>query len=86
MRVVFTETALDQYFKWQTDNKKTIKRINSLIKDIQRNGFIKGIGKPEALKGRKEYSRRIDEANRLVYTGDSERNFVIISCKGHYEE
>ena len=86
MRVTFTETALEQYMEWQTEDRKTLKRINILIKDIQRNGFMKGIGKPEPLKGRKEISRKIDDANRLVYTGDSDRNLVIIACKGHYED
>jgi len=70
---------------WQSEDKKTIIRINALIKDIQRNGFMMGIGKPEPLKGRKEISRRIDDTNRLIYTGDSEQNLIIVSCKGHYE-
>jgi len=86
MKVTFSETAFQEYTDWQTEDKKTILRINELIKSIQRDGFMKGIGKPEALKGRKEYSRKIDEANRLVYTGDKERNLVITSCKGHYDD
>ena len=87
MEVTFTEQALEEYMAWQSEDKKTLKRINELIKDIQRNGLMKGIGKPEPLKGRKEYSRRIDDdANRLVYTGDEKRNLRIISCKGHYED
>jgi len=86
MRVTFSEIAFEQYMAWQGEDRKTLKRINKLINDIQRNGFMKGIGKPEALKGRKEYSREIDAANRLVYTGDAQRNLVIVSCKGHYEE
>lgn len=47
---------------------------------------MNGIGKPECLKGRKECSRQIDDANRLVYIGDSEQNLIILSCKGHYED
>lgn len=86
MNVTFTETALSEYISWQQEDKKTLKRINQLIQDIQRNGLTSGIGKPEPLKGRKAYSRRIDVANRLVYIGDAERNLVILSCKGHYEE
>ncbi|MCL2627914.1 MAG: Txe/YoeB family addiction module toxin [Oscillospiraceae bacterium] len=86
MKVTFTETGFSQYLYWQTEDRKTLKRINALIKDIQRNGFLKGIGKPEALKGRKECSREIDDANRLVYTGDKDRNLVIVACKGHYED
>jgi len=57
-----------------------------VYQDIQRNGFMIGIGKPEPLKSRKAFSRRIDDANRLVYLGDSEQNLVILSCKGHYED
>ncbi len=70
MRVTFTENALAEYISWQQEDKKTIKRI----------------GKPEPLKSRKAFSRRIDDANRLVYLGDSEQNLVILSCKGHYED
>ena len=86
MNVTFTEDALSEYISWQTEDKKTLLRINELIKSIQRDGFMKGIGKPEPLKGRKAYSRRIDDANRLVYIGDENRNLVILSCKGHYED
>jgi toxin YoeB len=77
---------MSEYMEWQTKDKKTIKRINELIKDIQRNGFIHGIGKPEPLKGRKAYSRRIDSTSRLIYTGDLNRNLEVISCMGHYED
>lgn len=86
MNVTFTEIALNEYISWQQEDKKTLKRINSLIQDIQRNGLYSGIGKPEPLKGRKAYSRRIDAANRLVYIGDEEKNLVILSCKGHYDD
>ena len=84
----FTEKAMEQYIYWQTQDRKTLKRINSLIADINRNGAIQGIGKPELLKHNKSglYSRRIDEANRLVYRIDAENNIKIISCKGHYED
>lgn len=86
MRVTFTENAMDEYIFWQSEDKKTIRRINALIQSIQRDGFMKGIGKPEPLKKRKAYSRRIDDENRLVYIGDSEQNLVILSCKGHYND
>ena len=72
--------------EWQTNDKRTAKRINELIKDIQRNGFMSGIGKPEVLKHRKTYSRRIDDSNRLVYIGDENQNLRILSCKGHYDD
>jgi toxin YoeB len=83
--VIFSPEALREYIEWQTEDRKTLERINQLIQDIQRNGFMKGIGKPEALKGVKAYSRRIDEANRLIYTGDEKQNLRIISCKDHYK-
>ena len=65
--------------------KKTIKRINALIQDIERNGFDKGIGKPEPLKENLNgfWSRRIDEVNRLVYRVEG-GILQIVSCKGHY--
>ena len=72
MKVTFTENAMDEYIGWQSKDRKTLKRINALIQSIQRQGFMNGIGKPEVLKNRKEYSRRIDDVNRLVYIGDSE--------------
>ena len=86
MKVTFTEDGFREYLEWQSEDKKTLARINGLIKSIQRDGFMQGTGKPEPLKGRKEYSRKIDAANRLVYTGDRDRNLVIVSCKGHYED
>lgn len=85
MLVSFHEDALQEYIFWQFQDRKTLKKINDLIKDIRRNGAAKGIGKPEPLKHRPGWSRRIDDANRLVYdvSGD---NLYIISCKGHYSE
>jgi toxin YoeB len=85
MTLTFTEDAWKEYMEWLSEDKKTLKRINELIKDIQRNGFLKGIGKPEILKSRKAYSRRIDDFNRLVYIGDENQNLKILSCKGHYD-
>lgn len=58
MNIVFTPTAWDQYTEWQKEEKKMVKRINELIKDIDRNGLLKGIGRPEPLKHRKACSRR----------------------------
>jgi len=86
MKVTFSETALQEYIEWQNQDKKTLKKINELIRDIQRNGLSVGIGKPEALKYREGFSRRIDEANRLVYNGNETKDLEIISCKGHYED
>jgi toxin YoeB len=82
----FTSEGFSEYLYWQTQDKKTLKKINSLLADIQRNGAMEGIGKPEPLKYRPGYSRRIDEENRLVYDIDELQNIKIISCKGHYED
>jgi toxin YoeB len=89
MKITFSETAWAEYVGWQSEDKKALKKINNLIKDIQRNGLVSGIGQPELLKYVGAYSRRIDEKNRLVYrSGESESDVAvveIISCKGHYE-
>jgi len=82
--LIFSPQAYNEYLSWFTEDKKVFKKINDLIKDIQRNGFSKGIGKPEPLKHIKGYSRRIDDANRLIYSGDEKQNLRILSCKGHY--
>ena len=68
MRLLWEDRAWSDYLYWQTQDKKTLKRINGLIKDIQRSTF-EGIGKPEPLKEnlRGMWSRRIDDANRIVY-------------------
>lgn len=81
----FSVEAFNQYVCWQHEDKKTIKKINELLEDIRRNGPLQGIGKPEALKYRPGYSRRIDDKNRLIYTIDEIGNIYIISCCGHYE-
>ena len=61
-------------------------KINQLLKDIQRSNF-EGLGKPEPLKHFNGYwSRRIDDKNRLVYAIDEQKNIILISCKGHYED
>ena len=84
MNKIWTDEAWEDYLYWQTQDKKTLKRINQLIQDIDRNGN-NGIGKPEALFGNFAgfWSRRIDEANRLVYRirgGCLE----IAQCRSHY--
>ncbi len=86
MNVVFTPTAWEHYKEWQLEDKRIVKRINDLIKDIDRNGLLVGIGKPETLKYRKVCSRRITEEHRLVYNMDVNQNLIIYSCKYHYEE
>ena len=86
MKILWEERAWEDYCYWQLQDKKTLKRINMLIKDIQRNSF-NGIGKPEQLKANLAgyWSRRIDDVNRIVYTIDND-SIKIISCKGHYED
>ena len=85
MKKIWFDEAWEDYLYWQGQDKKTIKRINALIQDIERNGFDKRIGKPEPLKENLSglWSRRIDEVNRLVYRVENGM-LHIISCKGHY--
>ena len=84
MNKLWTDDGWADYLYWQSQDKKTLKRINELIKDIERNGALNGIGKSEALKYRKGFSRRIDETNSLVYAIDENGVLWIISCRGHY--
>ncbi len=86
MNIVFTPTAWQHYLEWQKEDKKIVKRINELIKSIDREGILQGIGKPEILKYRKVCSRRITDEHRLVYNLDSNNNLIIYTCKYHYEE
>jgi toxin YoeB len=88
MKVDFTKTGWSDYIYWQEHDKKTLKQINRLILDIERNGHD-GIGKPEPLRGEMSgwWSRRIDEKNRLLYRiaedGDA---MEILQCRGHYDD
>lgn len=84
MKILWDERAWEEYLEWQLQDKKTLRKINLLIKDIQRNPY-EGLGKPEPLKGNLSgwWSRRVDEANRIVYT-EKDGAVVIASCKGHY--
>jgi toxin YoeB len=84
--MIFDPDAFNEYVAWQAEDRKIVKKINELIEDIQRNGFMKGIGRPKPLKHIKAYSRRIDNVNRLIYTGDEKQNPRIIACKGHYNK
>jgi len=86
MNSIFTERGWSDYLSWQKEDKKTLKKINALLLDIQRNGTDSRIGKSVILKNRKCYSKRIDEKNRLVYDFNSEGDVVVISCRGHYKE
>ena len=80
----WTDEAWNSYVYWQTQDKKTLKRINKLISDVKRSPFD-GIGKPEPLKENLSgfWSRRIDDTTRLVYTVD-DTAITVISCRYHY--
>ena len=84
MNKFFTDVAWEHYLYWQKEDKKILKKINELIKDIERNGN-EGIGKPEPLKHELAgyWSRRITDVHRLVYSIDDE-TIDIVSCKNHY--
>ena len=86
MNKVFTSNGWEDYIYWQTEDKKTLKKINTLLKDIDRNGN-EGIGKPEPLIGNLSgfWSRRINEKDRLIYKMD-EYNIYILSCRYHYND
>lgn len=84
--LTFTDKGFADCVYWQFEDRKTVKQINSLIEDIKRNGVIQGIGKPEPLRHRPGYSRRIDEKNCLVYDIDELQNIKIISCRGYYDD
>ena len=86
MNKVWFDEAWEDYLYWQLQDKKMLKMINTLLKDIERNNF-EGLGKPEPLKGELSgfWSRRIDDTHRLVYRirgGVLE----VLSCKGHYDD
>ena len=86
MKKIWQEEAWDDYLYWQTQDKKTLKKINSLIRDIERHPF-EGIGKPEPLKHDLTgyWSRRIDESNRIVYKINN-NILEIAQCRNHYEK
>ncbi len=86
MKLVFTESAWSDYIWFQENDRRLLKRINSLIKEAMRTPS-EGIGKPERLKANLSgyWSRRINEEHRLVY-GVTETEFVVISCRFHYKK
>lgn len=85
MRIVFSKNAWEDYLSWQNEDKKTLRKINELIRDIQRQPFD-GLGKPEPLKYDLSgfWSRRIDREHRLVYQVQ-EGEILIYSCRYHYD-
>lgn len=83
-KLAFTDDGWEDYLYWQTQDRKTLSRINALLKDIQRSPFT-GTGKPEPLKHDKSglWSRRINDTDRLVYRVNGDI-VEIMQCKGHY--
>ncbi len=86
-KTIFAPRALSEYFEWQTEDRKTLNKINKLIRDIIRNGHT-GVGSPEPLKGNLSgyWSREIDKKNRLVYRITADDDLESIQCKGHYAD
>ena len=85
-KIIFSKNAWEDYMFWQAEDKKILKKINALIKDIQSNPYS-GIGKPEPLKYDLAglWSRRIDHEHRLVYQVN-ENELLIYSCRYHYDK
>ena len=86
MHKIWHDEAWEEYLYWQTQDKKILKRINMLLKDIDRNGY-QSIGKPEPLKGDLSgfWSVRIDDKNRIVFRIENDR-MEIIQCGSHYDD
>ena len=83
--LTFSDDAWRDYLYWQTQDRKTLKRINLLIQSVQRDGPANGLGKPERLKYASGWSRRIDDKNRLLY--EIRNGAIYISaCLGHYDD
>ena len=85
--ITFSQKAWEDYLYWQTQDKKTLKKINQLIKDISRNNEDKGLGKTERLVGDLSgyLSKRIDDKNRIVYR-IKDQYIEIIQCGSHYRD
>ena len=86
MNKAWQDYAWEDYLYWQTQDKKTLKRINLILKDIDRNGY-EGLGKPEPLSGNLAgyWSRRIDDKNRIVYKIENNQ-IIIAQCGSHYRD
>ena len=86
MNKVFTDNGWKDYVYWQTEDRKTLKKINQLLDDISRNGN-EGLGKPEPLVGNLSvyWSLRINDKERLIYKID-ESNIYILACRYHYSD
>ncbi|UWG98571.1 Txe/YoeB family addiction module toxin [Dehalobacter sp. DCM] len=86
MNKIFSDFAWEDYTMWLIEDKKVLKKINELLKDIDRNGY-EGLGKPEPLRHDLTgyWSRRITEKDRLIYKIEND-TIYIIGCKGHYDD
>ena len=86
MNKIFTKNGWIDYLYWENEDRKTLKKINAFIKDIERNGN-EGLGKPEPLIGdfAGYWSRRINDKDRLIYKIDSD-NIYVIACRYHYKD
>lgn len=86
MNKAFTDIGWEDYLYWQTEDRKTQRKINTLLKDIERNGN-EGIGKPEPLTGDLSgfWSRRINQKDRLIYALEMDQ-IIIIACRYHYDD
>ena len=83
--ITFSPDAWADYLYWQSEDNRTLNRINKLIQELQRDGAVQGLGKSEILRGKKGMSKRIDKENRLEYTVEND-SIVVLSCRGHYED
>ncbi len=83
--ITFSPEAWGDYLYWQTEDKKTLRRINKLPQELQRDGAVRGIGKAELLRHAAGMSKRIDDKNRLTYTIEGE-SLVVLSCRGHFKD
>lgn len=86
MNKAFTDIGWEDYLYWQAEDRKTLRKINTLLKDIERNGN-EGIGKPEPLTGDLSgfWSRRINQKDRLIYALEMDQ-IIIIACRYHYDD
>lgn len=86
MNKAFTDISWEDYLYWQTEDRKTLRKINTLLKDIERNGN-EGIGKPEPLTGDLSgfWSHRINQKDRLIYAIEMDQ-IIIIACRYHYDD
>ena len=88
MTKIWADRAWEDYLYWQEQDRKTLKRINRILKDIERNAY-EGIGKPEPLRHERQgyWSRRIDDVNRLIYrVKDTDGQIEIVQCRAHYDD